>query len=116
MDNAPTTPRQAKHAAARERGLRTVAQGLGIDVAVAVAVLLLAWLPDADLSSREGWIIFGTAVAKSVLTAVASYVVRLKVDPTRESELVDGAYVITDLDTGQRQMTTEAPPLDSLDD
>jgi hypothetical protein len=112
MDYAPTstTPQQAKHAAAVERGTRTAWQGLAIDVAIAVAVVLLAWLPDADVASSTAWVILGTAVLKSVLTAIASYVVRLKVDPTREAELVDGAYLITDLDTGDQRLTGEAPP------
>lgn len=102
----------ANHAAATERGRRTLWQGLGLDVAIAVAMVLLMWLPDADVTSTEAWLILGTAVIKSVLTALASYVMRLKVQPVREAPLVDGAYVITDLNTGQRQMTTEAPPLE----
>ena len=106
-----STPAQATHAAATERGRRTLWQGLGIDVAVAVAMVLLMWLPDADLSSANAWLILATTVAKSVLTALASYVMRLKVAPAQEAELVDGSYVITDLDTGQRTMTDEAPPL-----
>lgn len=77
-------------AAAVERGRRTIAQGLGIDVAVAVAVVLLAWLPDADVSSREAWLILGTAVLKSVLTAGASYVMRLKVTPSEETAAPGG--------------------------
>lgn len=109
---ASTTPAQATHAAAVERGRRTIWQGLALDVAVAVAVVLLAWLPEADLASSTAWVILGTAVAKSVLTALASYVMRLKVAPTQESELVDGAYVITDLDTGVGTLTDEAPPVD----
>lgn len=72
-------------AAAAERGRRTIVQGLAIDVAVAVAVVLLAWLPDADLASSTAWVILGTAVAKSVLTALASYVMRLKVAPAEET-------------------------------
>lgn len=72
-------------AAAAERGRRTAIQGLAIDVAVAVAVVLLAWLPDADLASSTAWVILGTAVAKSVLTALASYVMRLKVAPAEET-------------------------------
>lgn len=72
-------------AAAAERGTRTLLQGVAIDLAVAVAVVLLAWLPDADVSSREGWIILGTALVKSVLTALASYVMRLKVTPKAET-------------------------------
>ena len=63
------------------RSKRTLIQGLTIDVAVAVAALLLVWLPDADLTSREAWTVLAISVAKTVLTAVASYVMRLKVDP-----------------------------------
>lgn len=74
-------PTPATRTDAANRGWRTFAQGVAIDVAVAVAVALLAWLPDADLSSRAAWIILGTAVGKTVLTAVASYVMRLKVQP-----------------------------------
>lgn len=106
-----TTPAQATHAAATERGRRTLWQGLGLDVAIAVAMVLLMWLPDANVASAEAWLILGTAALKSVLTALASYVMRLKVAPAQEAELVDGSYVITDLDTGQRTMTDEAPPL-----
>ena len=45
------------------------------------SLVLLAWLPDADLSSREAWAVLGISVAKTLLTAVASYVSRLKVPP-----------------------------------
>lgn len=112
MDHAPTssTPAQATHAAATERGRRTLWQGLALDVAIAIAMVLLVWLPDADVTSAEGWIILGTAVVKSVLTALASYVMRLKVAPAQEAELVDGAYLITDLDTGTGRLADEAPP------
>lgn len=93
--NSSTAPVKA---AATERGVRTLVQGLGIDVAVAVAVVLLAWLPDANLTASEAWLALGVAVGKSVLTAVASYVMRLKAAPAREAAYVDGAHVITDLE------------------
>ena len=63
------------------RSGRTLAQGLLIDVAVAVAAVLLLWLPEADISSRAAWLVLGTSVVKSVLTAVASFVMRLQVNP-----------------------------------
>ena len=71
----------AVQADAKQRAKRTFIQGIALDVAVAVAVALLAWLPDADLTSKQAWIILGTSLAKTVLTAVASYVMRLKVRP-----------------------------------
>lgn len=74
-----TTP--AVQADAKQRAKRTFIQGIALDVAVAIAVALLAWLPDADLTSKQAWIILGTSLAKTVLTAVASYVMRLKVRP-----------------------------------
>jgi len=71
----------AVQADAKQRAKRTFIQGIALDVAVAIAVALLAWLPDADLTSKQAWIILGTSLAKTVLTAVASYVMRLKVRP-----------------------------------
>jgi len=76
MTNISTTK-----ADAAQRAKRTFLQGIALDVAVAVAVALLAWLPDADLTNKQAWIILGTSLAKTVLTAVASYVMRLKVRP-----------------------------------
>jgi hypothetical protein len=72
---------RATQADAANRGFRTLLQGVAIDLAVAIAVAVLAWIPDADLSSRAAWLILGSAVAKTVLTALASYVMRLKVTP-----------------------------------
>lgn len=55
-------------------------QGLAVDPAAAVGVALALWLPDADLSSREAWMVLGLSVGKSVLTALASYLQRAKLD------------------------------------
>ncbi len=73
--------RRAVQADATERGKRTFVQGLAVDVLFAIATTLLLWLPDADLSSREAWLVIGTALLKTALTAAASYVMRLKVAP-----------------------------------
>lgn len=98
-------------AAATERGRRTLVQGLAIDVAIAVAVVLLAWLPDADLTAGEAWLALGVAVGKSVLTAVASYVMRLKVTPSTEA--VDPPAPSGPLPPGTTVRTTTALiPLD----
>lgn len=75
-----TTP--TVQADAQARAGRTLLQGLAVDLLVAIATALLFWLPDADLSSKEAWIVLGTSLAKTVLTAAASYVMRLKVDPS----------------------------------
>lgn len=79
-----STPAPVK-AAAAERGTRTLIQGLAWDVVIAIAVVLLAWLPDANLTAAEAWLALGVAVAKSVLTAAASYVMRIKRAPSEET-------------------------------
>lgn len=84
------------HRAAVERATRTLWQGLGIDVAVAIAAALLAWLPDADVLNGSAWLLLATVLLKTVLQAIAAYVMRLKVAPLREAPIVDGAHVITD--------------------
>lgn len=65
---------------AGNRAQRAFVQGLAIDVLTAVAAALLLWLPDADLTSRDAWIVLGTGLARTVLAALASYVMRLKID------------------------------------
>ena len=64
-----TTTRLA--ADAKNRAARSFLQGFGIDIAVAVAMALLAWLPDADVSKKEAWLILGTSLVKTVLQAGA---------------------------------------------
>lgn len=74
-----TTP--AVQQDARNRAFRTFAQGLGIDVAVGLATVLLIWLPEADISTRQAWTVLGITVAKTLLQTIAAYVMRLKVAP-----------------------------------
>lgn len=65
---------------ARNRALRSFLQGLGLDVLTAVAVAITLWLPDADLSSRDAWIVLATGLARTVLGTAASYVMRAFLD------------------------------------
>lgn len=82
-------------ASALERAKRTFLTGVGLDVAIAVAAAVLVWLPAADLATTTAWIVLATSLVKTIMQAVASYVVRLRVTPTQEAPLVDGAYVVT---------------------
>lgn len=69
---------------ARNRSIRTLVQGLALDVAIAGAAAGLAvvetWQGN-DVLSAAAWTAAGTAVGKSVLTAGLSYVARLKLPP-----------------------------------
>lgn len=75
----------AKHAAplsadAANRSVRTLLQGLAVDIAVAVAAVLLSSLGSLDLTDTQALQALGLLLAKTVLTAVASYVMRRFVD------------------------------------
>lgn len=72
-------------AAATERATRSLWQGLGIDVAIAVSAALLVWLPQADVLDKTAWTVLATALVKTVLQAVAAYVMRLRVEPSTET-------------------------------
>lgn len=69
---------KALAADAKNRAVRTFLQGLAIDLGVAVAALVLANVD--KITSREGLILFGITLAKTVVTTVASYVMRRFVD------------------------------------
>lgn len=69
---------------AKQRSVRTLVQGLAVDALVAAGaatVAVVATWENQDVASAAAWLVLGTSVAKSVLTAVASYVARLKVPP-----------------------------------
>ena len=65
---------------ARNRALRTFLQGLAIDLTVALAALILANVD--SITNRQGLILFGITAAKTVVTTVASYVMRRFLDPS----------------------------------
>lgn len=69
-------------AQARRNALRTFVQGLAIDVAVAAAILV-AQLVSSPLEEWQGWTAVGIALARTVLGAAASYVMRRFVDGSR---------------------------------
>lgn len=71
----PTNPLAAD---AKNRAARTFIQGLVIDVAVALCGLIL--LSINDITTRQGLVVLGVAAIKTVLTTVASYVMRRFVD------------------------------------
>lgn len=63
---------------AKNRTLRTFLQGVGIDIAVAVAALVLAQVD--TISDKQGLIVFFTALAKTIVMAIAAYVMRQFLD------------------------------------
>lgn len=63
---------------AKNRAARTFLQGLAVDVAVALCSLVLISID--DISTRQGLIVLGVAAIKTVLTTVASYVMRRYAD------------------------------------
>lgn len=65
---------------ARNRALRTFLQGLLLDVVVAVAVVVYTVVTTSGDSIA--WGVLGAAVVKTLLTTVASYVMRAKLDPS----------------------------------
>jgi hypothetical protein len=76
------------HADAKNRSVRTLAQGLAIDLLVAVGATIVAvvatWDGD-DILALSSWVVLGAAVGKSVLTAGASYLARLKLPPKEDT-------------------------------
>lgn len=76
---APVADDELVRAQARRNALRTFLQGLAIDVGIAVA-LLVTQLLAAPLDAWQGWAAIGIALGRTILGAVASYVMRRFVD------------------------------------
>lgn len=67
--------------AAIERALRTFAQGLGLDLLLALAMVVY----DAMLQATVDWRLLGLALLKTTLMTVASYVMRRLAPPREEA-------------------------------
>jgi hypothetical protein len=65
---------------AMDRAWRTFKSGIGLDIAIAVAIVVAPAVTNLEWTPTY-WTVLGTAVAKSVLTAVTSYVLRRKSTP-----------------------------------
>jgi hypothetical protein len=73
-------PVEQMRADARNRALRTFLQGLAVDVAVAVCVVLITVFATASSWGELQWVAIGFTLGKTVLMTVAAYVMRRFVD------------------------------------
>lgn len=78
---ADMTGRELVVADAKSRSWRTLVQGLVFDVFAGI-VAAVAMLAGLDPFQRETWIAFGVLLLKSVVSAVISYFMRLRITPT----------------------------------
>jgi hypothetical protein len=65
---------------AKNRALRTFLQGLAVDVAISIAVVIITVFATADDWGDLQWTIIGFSLFKTVLTTIASFVMRRFVD------------------------------------
>jgi hypothetical protein len=68
---------------ASNRALRSLLQGLAIDVAVGVALALTAYFATRNNWGDMEWALLGFSVAKSAVQAVCAYIMRRWLDPSR---------------------------------
>jgi hypothetical protein len=66
---------------ALNRALRTLYVGFGVDALALIGAGLLELLDTVDVSAGAFWTAAGVLVVKSVLSALGSYLLRLKVAP-----------------------------------
>lgn len=66
---------------ALNRALRTLYVGFGVDALALIGAGLLDLLNQVDVSAPAFWTAAGILVIKSVLSALGSYLLRLKVAP-----------------------------------
>lgn len=65
---------------ARNRALRTFLQALGIDVGVALALVLYTTFTNAQAWGDLNWSVVGFLLSKTVIVSAASYVMRAYLD------------------------------------
>ena len=71
------------------RAWRTFYVSVGVDIAALIGTGLMDLLTTADVSSKVFWIAAGVLIVKSILTGVATFLLRLKVTPKNVETPVD---------------------------
>jgi hypothetical protein len=69
-----------KNWASKLWGVRTIIQGLAIDVGIGVTAFLVTVIGDLEWT-RAYWLLLGLGVAKSAIQAVVAYMVRKLLPP-----------------------------------
>jgi hypothetical protein len=77
------------------RAWRTFYVNIGVDAAALIGLGLTDLLKTADISSEVFWIAFGGLLAKSVLTSLAAFLLRLKVTPSNIDKSTQLQPVVT---------------------
>lgn len=70
---------------AKNRAIRTLWQGFGMDALVLIGSGLLILLETGDVMTPVFWIAVLVLIVRSVLMAVAAYLARLKIAPNPQS-------------------------------
>lgn len=73
-DYVDPEPTQAE--IAKKRGWQTLAQSLGVDVAVGVALVLITFIGPLKDWGEVQWTVLGFTLAKSIVQAVAAWIIR----------------------------------------
>lgn len=68
---------------AKNRSLRTFLTGLAIDVATGIALVLLTYFADKNSWGTIEWAILSFSVFKSVVQALAAFILRRFLDPSK---------------------------------
>lgn len=78
---------------ARNRAVRTFLQGLGLDVAVAVVVVLASFILVDVQWTATYWLALGLALSKTVVQSIVAYFVRKLVPPATAAEALAGRRI-----------------------
>lgn len=76
-------PVEKDHVDAKDRAWRTFIQGLGIDVAIAVTLVLVVAFKDIEWTPLY-WAGLGSSLGRTILQAAVAYVMRVFVKPRLE--------------------------------
>lgn len=103
VELSTTTPsgQKLKLADAKSRALRTLVQNLGVDILVALGTVV-PMLLSMDFTDKAAWVVFGTSVAKTVVSVFVSYVSRLTAEPVIPTPVETAAGTVVQLPPGIR--------------
>lgn len=69
---------------ARERSFRSLLQGLGVDISIAAVLVLATFIGTLEWTPTY-WKVLGLTLAKSVIQAAVSYLMRFYVTPKKST-------------------------------